>query len=166
MGIEQVSLFLYPPRWQQHATPVPHSLTWENKPVQIVSAMPADHVDDAPVPPELLKDWLICSGFTQANWGDGDIFDRGQVRSIFGAQQEIQIHANRHDGEVAELYCRFTLPHPRVGPPPLDEWARFTAALCAEFHLRLPGHTQTCDEPTFLDLVRADHNYQSHVYKE
>ena len=43
------------------------------------------------LPPGLATAWLLARGFAPANWGNGRIWEFGQVRSIFGAEKEIEV---------------------------------------------------------------------------
>jgi len=161
MAINQASMFFYPPRCRQRLTPDPEALTDEGKPVQIAHSEPAegDGDDNPAVSGGEVKEWLKGRGFTIANWGQGGIFERGRVHSMFGVEKEVQINVSEEAGEIVELYCRFTLTH--RPPPPLDEWAEFVSSLCARFGLRLaPDGIGPCSAAEFLAAVRANRNYQ------
>lgn len=159
MAVNQVSLFFYPPRWQQRRTPDPTALTDQGIPLQIVDAVPVTAADSPPVATAALKGWLAENGFAPADWGEGSILQRGQVRSIFGWEKEVEVSAGDEAGEVTDLYVRFTLP--RRDPPPLPEWASFAADLCRRFHLRLGAEGfAPCGEAEFLAAVRGDRFYR------
>lgn len=157
MAVNQVSLFFYPPRWTQRLRAIdPTALTDAGTPVQVASAVRADGSDGPAVPVAAVAEWLTGEGFTPVPWERA--FERGRVRSVFGPEREVIVHVNGDATEVAELYCRFTLPRPH---PPLDEWARLVAVLCGRFGLRLaPDGVGPCGEPEFLAAVRGDRNYQ------
>ena len=159
MGMNQVSMFFYPPRWRQRLTPDPHALTSEGRPVQIADAVRDQSEEGPAVAGGDLKDWLSGQGFTVANWGQGDVFERGQVKSIFGVEKEIQVNVGEEAGEVVELYCRFTLPCGT--PPPLAGWAAFVASLSERFGMRLGSErTEPCSEAQFIAAVLENRNYQ------
>ena len=78
---------------------------------------------------------------------------------MFGIYKEVQVNISEEEGEVVELYCRFTLP--RFTSPPLDEWAGFVSSFCARFGLRLaPDGTGPCSASEFLAAVQGVRNYQ------
>ncbi len=107
----------------------------------------------------VMKDWLESQGFKTASWGDGKIFDYGMVYSLFGTQQEIQIHINETDGEVAELYCRFSIPNPSKWSSPLQRWGDFFDEFIGRFPLRFSDDQEQCDRARFEAAVLADENY-------
>ena len=59
MAINQVSLFFYPPRWQQSLTPDAAALTNEGEPVQIAHSVPSvpSEGDIPAVRGEEVKEW-------------------------------------------------------------------------------------------------------------
>jgi hypothetical protein len=78
---------------------------------------------------------------------------------MFGPEKEIEVCLGVEAGEVAQLYCRFTLP--RRTPPQLPGWARFVARMCDRFTLRLGTEgIAPCGEAEFIEAVRAHRNYQ------
>lgn len=160
MAINQVSLFFYPSGWRQRLTPDPRLMTSDGETVQIADAVRDPSGDGHAVAGGELKDWLSAQGFTVADWGQGGVFERGRVKSIFGHEKEIQIQVGEEAGEVVELYCRFTLPR-RAAPPPLAEWAAFVASLCEQFGMRLdPAGAGPCGEAGFIAAVLENRNYQ------
>jgi hypothetical protein len=159
MAVNQVSLFFYTPRWQQRLTDASHGLTDEGKPVQLAGAV-RNPLDEGPaVESDSVRKWLVEQGFSVAEWGEGHIFQRGQIRSIFGLEKGIEIHVGDKTGEVADLYCRFTLPKRAL--PQLEEWTRLVTDLCARFRLRLGADGATpCSEEEFQTAVRRSRNCQ------
>ena len=158
MAINQVSLSFFSPRWDQRLTPDPSAQTDEGKPVQIADVVPVPGVGGHPLPVAAVTGWLTEQGFTTAGWGGGRVFERGLVRSMFGAERNTIVHVNGVAGEVSDLYCRFTLPRHN---PPLAEWAAFAVTLCGRFQLRLvPGGCGPCCELEFLAAVRGARNYR------
>ena len=159
MAVNQVSLFFYPPRWQQRLTPEPKALTDEGKPVQIADAVSVAGADAPPLSAAAVNGWLAEQGFTPVEWGRGSVFERGQVRSIFGPEKEIEVSIGEEAGEITNLYIRFTLP--RRNPPPLAEWSGFAAELCGCFRLRLGAEgVAPCGEAEFLAAVRGHRFYR------
>jgi hypothetical protein len=158
VAVNQVSLFFYPPRWQQRLTPHLTAITDEGKPLHIADAVPVPGADTQPLLPAVVKGWLAEQGFTPVEWGRGSVFQRGQLLSIFGPEKEVEVSVSEEAGEVTELFCRFTLPH--RNPPPLSDWAAFAAALCSRFCLRLGDEgVASCGEAEFLDAVRGNRFY-------
>jgi hypothetical protein len=160
MAVNQVSLFFYPLRWTQRLTPS-RGRTDAGTPVQIADAIPVEGATAAPVPVDTVKKWLLEQGFTPVDWRPARIFERGQVRSMFGCEKEIEVSVAEHAGEVVDLYCRFTLP--RGNLPPVNAWADFIAALCERFGLRLPNGATPCTATEFRAAVERDRNYQSAI---
>jgi hypothetical protein len=159
VAVNQVSLFFYLPRWQQRLTPAPNALTDQGTPLMIADAVPVAEADAAPVSTDVVKGWLAENGFTPVEWGHGRTLQRGQVRSIFGQEKEIEVCVGDVTGEATELYVRFTLP--RRNPPPLSEWAEFAAGLCRRFHLRLGAEgVAPCGQAEFLAAVRGHRFYR------
>jgi hypothetical protein len=159
VAVNQVSLFFYPPRWKQRLTPDPRARTDEGKPVQLVDAVPVAGAAAPPLSPDTVKEWLAERNFIPVEWGRGSVFERGQVRSIFGPEKEIEVSVGEEAGEVTKLYCRFTLP--RHNPPPLAAWAGFAAELCGRFGLRLGAEgVAPCGAAEFLTAVRGHRFYR------
>jgi hypothetical protein len=158
VAVNQVSLFFYPPLWQQRLTPDPTARTAQGTPLLIADAVPVADVDVAPVSAAVVKAWLAENGFTPVEWGHGRILQRGQVWSIFGPEKEIDVCVGDEAGEATHLHVRFTLPRRN---PPLPEWAGFTAGLCRRFHLRLGAEgVAPCGEAEFLVAVRGHRFYR------
>ena len=154
MAVNQVSLSFYPPRWQERLTAHPRSLTDQGTPVQIADAVPVEGAIPAPVLCDDFREWITQQGFTAVEWGRGTEFHRGQVRSIFGTEQEIDLSFSDEGGELTSVYCRFTLS--RETPLALPRWATFVSAMCKKFGLRLPADGMTpCGEEEFLAAVRG-----------
>lgn len=159
MAVNQVSLFFYLPGWQQQLTPAHGLLTDEGTTVQLASPVRTAGAEGEPLAADAIKDWLRENGFTPVEWGGGRVFERGQVRSIFGMEQDIIIHVNDEGGEAASLYCRYTLPG--RSPPPISDWATLTSSLCDRFGLRLGAEgTGPCSVQEFVAAVLANRNYQ------
>src|SRR5262249_25349821 len=111
MAFDQVSLFLYPPRWQRQSESSPNMrYAFTGEPVQVVSAV---RVADTDSPPILLGDvrqWLISRGFEPVVDNPGHvIFATAPIPSALGQRPEIEISAATESGEVTSLYCRFLL---------------------------------------------------------
>ena len=159
MAANQVSLFFYPPRWEQRLTPHPRSLSDQGTPVQYVDAIRVDGAHKLLIVANDLRDWLIQHEFTAVDWGHGSAFERGQVRSVFGIEKEIDISFSEEDGELTSVYCRFTLS--RDTPTDLPKWAAFAVAMCQRFQLRLgAAGSMPCSEKEFLTAVRANRFWQ------
>lgn len=159
MAVNQVSLFFYPPRWQQRCVPDPTALTDLGTPLQRVYAVPAANADGPLVSATAVKGWLAERGFTPVEWWPDGLFERGQVRSMFGLEKEIEIRVGEEAGEITDLYCRFTLP--RRTPPPLSEWTGLMAELCGRFGLRQGSNgVAPCGEAEFRAAVQGDRFYQ------
>jgi hypothetical protein len=159
VAVNQVSLFFYPLCWKQRLRDDPRALTDEGKPVQIVDAVRREDMDGPEVEVEEVTTWLAERGFTPAERGQNRIFQRGNVQSIFGIEQDIEVSISEECKCVTQVYCRFTLP--RRTPPPLSEWAEFAASLCEQFGLRLKAaESRTCGAAEFLAAVRGSRNYR------
>jgi hypothetical protein len=159
MGANQVSLSFYPQRWRERRTPDWTGLTDAEKPIQRIDSVPVTNSDGRPLPPAEVKSWLTDQGFTPLKWGEGHLFERGQVQSMFGLEKEIEITVCEVAEEVTDVYCRFTLTCD--GPPPLREWAGFVAELCKRFQLRLePDGTAPCSAVEFERVVRDSIYYR------
>lgn len=152
MGVHQISLSFYPPRWRERRTPHLTLLTESDNPVQLIDSVPVIDSHGLPLAPSEVKSWLTKQGFTPLEWGEGRVFERGRVHSIYGLEKAIEITVSEAAEEVTDLYCRFTLPCD--GPPSLREWAGFVADLCKYFQLRLePEGTAPCSAAEFAMLV-------------
>jgi hypothetical protein len=154
VAVNQVSLSFYPPRWQERLTPHPTSLTDQGTPVQIVDAVPVEGVEGPPVSCDDFRKWLTQQGFTAVAWGRGSVYYRGQVRSVFGKEKEIDVGFSDDAGEVTSVACRFTLS--RESPESLSSWTDFATAMCQDFYLRVgPDGKTPCSEQEFVAAIRA-----------
>jgi hypothetical protein len=134
-------------------------LTEAEKPMQLIESVPVTDSDARPLAPAEVKCWLTNQGFTPLEWGEGRVFERGQVHSTYGLEKEIEIRVGEVAEEVTDVYCRFTLPCDR--PPSLREWAGFVADLCKHFQLRLePDGTTPCSAAEFEVFVRGSIYYR------
>ena len=159
MAVNQVSVFFYAPRWKACFTPHPTKRAGGGKPVQVVDAVPVEGTDAETLRVEAVVGWLGDQGFISADWGSGQVFLRGQVHSMFGPEQEIEVSVGVEESEVSDLYCRFTLAS--QSRPNLGEWSGFVASLCARFGLRLGAEgTAPCGEAEFVAAVLANRNYR------
>jgi hypothetical protein len=159
VGAHQISISFYPQRWQERRTPDWTLLTVSGDPIQLIDSVPVTDSDARTLAPAEVKSWLIQQGFTPLDWGEGRVFERGQVHSIFGPEKEIEISVCEVAEEVTDVYCRFTLP--RNGPPCLQKWAEFVAELCKNFQLRLkPDGTSPCSPAEFEAFVRDSIEYR------
>jgi hypothetical protein len=153
VAVNQVSLSFYPPRWQERLTPHPRSLTDQGTPVQIADAVPAEGVEQPRVSCDNFREWLSQQGFAAVDWGRGRVYYRGEVRSVFGTEKEIDVCFSDEAGELTSVGCRFTLS--RESPAALPSWAAFATAMCQEFGLRLAPQGKTpCSEQEFVAAVR------------
>jgi hypothetical protein len=153
VAVNQVSLSFYPPRWQERLTPEPRSLTDLGTPVRIADAVPVEGAEEAAVSCDDFREWLRQQGFTAVDWGHGRVYYRGQVRSVFGVEKEIDVCFSDEAGELACVGCRFTLS--REAPVAVPRWSEFVVAMCKKFLLRIaPDGTTPCREEEFLAAVK------------
>jgi hypothetical protein len=154
VAVNQVSLSFYPPRWQERLTPHPRSLNDEGAPVQIADDVPVGDAKQPPVSCSDFREWLTQQGFAAVDWGRGSVYYRGEVRSVFGTEKEIDVGFADEAGEVTSVGCRFTLS--RESPGSLPRWTAFAIAMCQKFGLRLsPNGVTPCGEGEFLAVVKA-----------
>ena len=153
MAVNQVSLSFYPPRWKERLTPHPRSLTDQGTPVLIADAVPVEGAEQPAVLCDVFREWLAQQGFTAVDWGRGNVYYGGEVRSVFGVEKEIDVGFSDEAGEVTSVGCRFTLS--RETPTALSRWTAFAALMCATFRLRLaPEGTTPCSAEEFLAAVK------------
>jgi hypothetical protein len=162
MGFDQVSLFLYPPRWQRRSMPSPTKLRYAftGEPVQVVSAV---RVADTDAPPVLLDDvrrWFTSRGFELIADDPGYVIAaEAAVPSALVRRSEIEISAYTEDGEVADLYCRFVLT--RDAPLRLERWEALFRDLCGAFGLRIGvADGELAGPEEFLTIVRRRDNWR------
>jgi hypothetical protein len=91
VAVNQVSLSFYTPRWKQRLTPHPNAISDEGTAVQVIDAVPAKTGNAAPLSPGFVRSCLTERGFEPAQWGQGNIFERGKINSIFGPEKAIQV---------------------------------------------------------------------------
>jgi hypothetical protein len=159
MAANQISVSFYPVRWREHRIPDWTGLTEAEKPIQRIESVPVTNSDGCPLAPGDVKSWLTKQGFIPLEWGEGRVFERGQVHSISGMEKEIEITVCEATEEVTDVYCRFTLSCDR--PPSLREWTGLVAELCKQFQLRLePEGTAPCSAAEFELFVRDSIYYR------
>ncbi len=161
MAFDQVSLFLYPPRWQRRSISSANMrYAFTGEPVQIVSAVPAASTDALSVPLGDVRRWLTCRGFGVDVDGPGEvIFAAAAVPSALGQRPEIEISLEAKSDEVASLYCRFLL----TGDTPLrlEWWEAFFLDLCGAFGLRIGlADGELAGPAQFLTIVRRQDNWR------
>jgi hypothetical protein len=135
MAFDQVSLFLYPPRWDRHSVANPQMMHISGEPVRLVSAVRADH-DGPIVRLAEMSRWFESKGFERSP--DYANFRSAVVPSALGLRAEIDVTAcveGGEDDEISSLYCRFLLA--RDTPVKLERWELFMQELCGTFGLRI-----------------------------
>jgi hypothetical protein len=155
MAFDQVSLFLYPPRWQRHSAPDELLKDYSGEPVRLVSAIPAEQSEGWPVQIGSLCRWFEAHSFgcvvCSAKYAR---FHSATIESALGCRPEIDASASAEEGEVTSLYCRFLLN--RDAPLRLERWEAFIQELCAAFELRISvSDTESVGPEKFLSVVRG-----------
>src|SRR5262249_16354549 len=133
MAFDQVSLFLYPPRWTRHSVADTLMKHYSGEPGRIVSAErgkgdegPAGQFHD-------LCRWFEAKHFQVVNLSEKYAqFCSASIDSVLGRRAEIDVSASAVSGEVTCLYCRFLLN--REAPLRLERWEAFMQELCGEFN--------------------------------
>jgi hypothetical protein len=159
MAFDQVSLFLYPPRWNRCSVPDTQMKHYSGEPVRIVSAVRADHSAGPVLQFEDLCRWFEAKGFeTVARSAHYAEFHSAAVESALGRRAEIDVSASAQGGEVTTLYCRFLLT--RDTPHRLERWEAFAQELCRRFSLRISlSDTEAVGPEEFLAAVRRTDNW-------
>lgn len=160
MAFDQVSLFLFPPRWRQHSVPDARARHYSGEPVRIVSAIRAQESNGPAVPFDDLCRWFEAKGFevvTQsANYA---VFHSAAIESALGRRPEIDVCAAADGGEVTSVYCRFLLNC--EAPLHLERWEAFIQDLNAAFALRISvSDMESVGPEEFLSLVRRTDNWR------
>lgn len=153
MAFDQVSLFLYPPRWRQRSQPTT-SLHDSGRPVRIVSAVRSASGEGRAISVGELSRWFALRGFQVVSVGpDGARFTGPAVRSALGRRAEVEVSAGAEDGEVNCLYCRFLLT--RDAPLRLERWEALVQGMCGAFGLRFGvADGETVGPEEFLPILR------------
>lgn len=159
MAFDQVSLFLYPPRWERQSAPS-RMMRYSGEPVQIVSAARGASVCGPAVRFDHLCQWFRTKGFeVVVRSPDFGEFHSGVVESPHGRRAEIDVHTAVNDGEVTNLYCRFLLT--RETPMRLERWEAFMQELCTAFPLRIAvSDNEYVGADGFLAVVRRGDNFR------
>jgi hypothetical protein len=157
MAFDQVSLFLYPPRWERRSVAT-SSMSYRGEPVRVVSAARVEDNDASEVLVEHLREWLTSRGFeVVVDTPEYVQLANASVPTAFGRQAEIEISAGIRCGEVTSLYCRFLLS--RDAPIRLERWEVLFAELCGSFSLRIGvADGESAGPEEFLAIVRAMDN--------
>lgn len=162
MAFDQVSLFLYPPRWQRRSACSPNMprYAFTGEPVQVVSSVPVADADAPPVPLHDVRRWLTSRGFgIVVDEPDYAISATAAVPSALGQRPEIEIRVGAESGEVASLYCRFRLT--RDTPFRLERWESLCRDLCGAFGLRIGvADGEWAGPEEFLTIVRRMDNWR------
>jgi hypothetical protein len=159
MAFDQISLFVYPARWERRSVAT-SSMNYKGEPVRVVSAVRVEEADASAVPVEDLRQWLTSRGFEVVVDAPEYVqFDTAAVPSAFGPQAEIEIGAGVSGGEVVSLYCRFLLT--RDAPLRLERWKALFEELCGEFRLRIGvADGELAGPEEFLTIVRGMDNWR------
>jgi hypothetical protein len=159
MAFDQVSLFLYPPRWERQSVAHPQMMHISGEPVSVVSDKRAD--SNGPIVQLAdMSRWFEAKGF-ERGWHESN-YHSALVPTQFGPQAEIDVTACAEGGEheeVTSLYCRFRII--RDTPVRLERWEMFMLELCGTFGLRIgvaDGDFVGAEE--FLDVVKDTNTWQ------
>jgi hypothetical protein len=160
MAFDQVSLFLYPPRWTRHSVPDTVMKHYSGEPVRIVSAVPAEGSEGATVWFDDLRQWLEVKGFETVNADPRyGYFCSNPVESTLGHRApEIVISTGTEANEVTSLYCRFQLN--RNAPLRAEQWEAFMQELCERFDLRISvSDIESVGPEEFMAVLRRDESW-------
>jgi hypothetical protein len=161
MAFDQVSLFLYPPRWERRSVADRRMTCYETgEPVQIVSAVRVPAANGPAVRLDDLVRWFGARGFeTQAQGPESARFASPAVPSALGRRAEVEVTAAAEGGEVTSLYCRFLLT--RDTPVRLERWEAFVQELGSTFGLRIGISDSEAVRPEeFVRVVRRAGNWR------
>ena len=161
MAFDQVSLFLYPPRWRRHSVPDTRMKHYSGKPVEVVSAIRADVSDGQVVQFDALCRWFEAKDFKiVVSSADHAIFHSATIDSALGPRPEIDVSFSAECGELTEVYCRFLLNH--EAPLRLNRWVVFMQEMCPKFSLRISvSDAKSVGPEEFLTIVQATDNWRS-----
>jgi hypothetical protein len=162
MAFDQVSLFLYPPRWRRQSiadTTMVHYYSGE--PVHMVSAVRDGEFDGPVVHFDEVCRWFEAKHFEVVNRSvEFGHFCSAKIESALGLRPEITVSTSTVDLEVTELYCRFLLN--RDAPFRLERWEAFIHELCREFKTRISiSDTESVGPDEFVTVVRQTDQWRS-----
>jgi hypothetical protein len=136
MAFDQVSLFLFPPRWRRHSVADSQMRQFSGQPVWIVSAVRAEESKGSAVGFDALCRWFEAKGFEVVARSEKYAnFHSAAIESALGRRPEIDVSASAEGSEVTSLYCRFLLN--REAPLHLERWEAFIQEVCAAFTMRI-----------------------------
>lgn len=160
MAFDQVSLFLFPPRWMQHSVAHESLKHYSGEPVRIVSAVRGEQCNARPVKFDELCRWFEAKQFEVVNRSiEHGYFCSAPIESGFGRRPEIVVSSGTVNGEVTSLYCRFQLN--RESPFRLERWEAFMHDFCGEFNLRISvSDTESVGPGEFVSVVRRSDNWR------
>jgi hypothetical protein len=160
MAFDQVSLFLFPPRWQRHSVADARMKHYSGEPVRIVSSVRAAESKGPSVRFDDLCRWFEAKSCeVVARSVDYAQFCSAAIESALGRRAEIDVSASAEGGEVTRLYCRFLLT--REAPLRLERWEAFIQELCATFALRISvSDAESVGPEEFLTIVRRTDNWR------
>jgi hypothetical protein len=157
MAFDQVSLFLFPPRWERRSVPKTVS---SGQPVWFVSAVRVEESERPIVRFDDLCNWFEAKGFeVVARSVEYAQFSSAAIESALGRRAEIDVSASAEGGEVTCLYCRFLLTSET--PNRLERWEAFIQELCGRFALRISvTDTESVGPEEFLAVIRRTNNWR------
>jgi hypothetical protein len=160
MAFDQVSLFLYPPRWKRHSIADARMKHYSGELVRIVSAVRSEESKAPAVEFDGLCRWFEGKGFEVVNRSAVYAeFHSAAIESALGRRAEIDVSASAEGGEVTSLYCRFLLN--REAPLHLERWEAFVQEMCGAFALRISvSDTESVGPEEFLSAVRRSDNWR------
>jgi hypothetical protein len=160
MAFDQVSLFLYPPRWRRHSVADTRMKHYSGEPVRIVSAVRSEESKATAVELDALCCWFQSRGFEVVERSpEYALFHSAKIESSLGRRTEIDVSASVEDSEITSLYCRFLLN--RETPLRLERWEAFMQELCATFALRIAlTDAESVGPDEFLTVVRGTANWR------
>ena len=135
MAFNQVTIFLFAPKFAPAVELAPTGLTPSGKPIAIVSACVSDPTAPKVVAEELRR-WFMAQGYREKDrYGGHQSLFWGQHPTVIGLQQEVELGLPLEQDEVQELRIRFLLTENT--PDRFYAWRNLIVNLGHDFGFRL-----------------------------
>jgi len=161
MAINQVSFFLFPPRYQPIVEELKEFKTTKDKPVKLVDSKLVFESSPKVLNSDVMN-WLREQGFLEKEcFHNVVILYQGQEETFIGMQKIIETSIDIGEEELTELYIRFLLTEST--PTHIGFWITLITEPCTIFGFKIMDKNNLLvSYKNFLMLLQNDNLFKIH----